>query len=246
MVPCASISVGGVDIIKTKKLPVSDLRISMGTENSSSASFAVHNIFDLKARKVDSDVKNLFKPGSIVSVNLGYGSTTKTVFYGYIADITTEFTEDPVIMITALDVISLIQKRERRNYTYQSKNYSEILSTMLSEYPKCYKSLEIDKTNDSLEVPIQNGKDMDYIRKVICRNTGKQFMVLAGKVYLRDFDDVSKPIMDLEWGSGFLSFTESKVLVNEKYVFMGQEKDTKKTFSQSDKAESDSLAAIFK
>lgn len=246
MVPVARITILGVDIISGAKMSVSNIDLDMGIDTASTLSFQVQNIFDLKSRTLSSDSKKFFKLGNIVTLSLGYGSYTKDVFYGYIADISTEFKESPSISITAIDIISLLMKRKRKNYTYQSKNYSEILNTILSEYPKCYKNKKIDKTNDSLEVPIQNGTDFDYIQKVICAQTNKQFLVFAGDIYLRDYDDVSKPIMELEWGVSFLSFSERKKLVNEKYTVIGKEEMTKKEITASDTAISESIAAVFK
>lgn len=246
MVPVARIQILGIDIISTSKFKVTEIEVSLGIDTAATLSFTVQNIFDLKSRSVDSDVKTYFKLGNIVSVSMGYGSVTKDVFYGYITEVATEFRESPSIQVTAIDILSLLMKRKRKNYAYQSKNYSEILSSMLSEYPRCYKSLKIDKTNDSLEIPLQNGTDFEYIKNTICSQTHKQFVVLAGVIYLRDYDDVNKPIMDLEWGVSFLSFTERKRFVNEKYTVIGMEKMTKKEIVASETASSDSLSATFK
>lgn len=246
MVPVARINILGVDIISGAKMSVSNIDVDMGIDTASTLNFQVQDIFDLKARTLSLESKKYFKLGNIVTLSLGYGSVTKKVFYGYIADITTEFRESPSISITAIDIISLLMKRKRMNYTYQSKNYSEILNTIISEYPKCYNGKKIDKTNDSLEVPIQNGTDFEYIKKVICVQTNKQFLVFAGDIYLRDYDDISKPIMELEWGVSFFSFSERKKFVNEKYTVIGKEEMTKKEIMASESAVSDSIAAVFK
>lgn len=246
MSPVAKISISGTDMISSAKLKITDIQISMNLEVASSLTFTVHDIFDLKARTINAKAKSNFKLGNIVTASLGYGSATKDVFYGYIADVTTEFGNSPQIRVVALDLISLLMKRKRDNYAYQSKNYSEILGTIISEYPNCYKSKKIDKTDDSLEVPIQRDTDFDYIKKVICARTNKQFLVVAGDIYLRDYDDVSKPIMELEWGVSFLTFTERRKLVNEKYTVIGQEDQEKKVVTASEKAESSGLAAAFK
>lgn len=246
MVPVARIEINGTDIISSVKLKVSNIDVSLGIDVASTVSFTVNDIFDLKSRTVNSKAKSFLKLGNIVQVRLGYGSKVKSVFYGYIVDMTTEFTESPSIHVTAIDIISLLMKRKRENYTYQVKNYSDVIKQMLSEYPKCYRKIKVDKTDDSLSIPIQSGSDFDYIKKVICLLTNKQFIVFDGNLYLRDFDEVSKPIMELKWGESFLSFTERKRMVNTKFTVIGIEEGTKKEISASKAAMSDSIAALFK
>ena len=246
MSPVAKILIAGKDMISSEKLKITDIQISMNVESSSSLTFTIHDVFDLKSRTFNSKIKSNFKLGNGITASLGYGSKTKDVFSGYIAEVSTEFGNSPMVRVTALDIISLMMKRKRDNYAYQAKSYSEVLKTMIGEYPKCYKSMKIDKTDDMDKPPIQKGTDFDYIRKVICPNTNKQFLVVAGVVYLRKYDAVSDPIMDLEWGTSLLSFSLRKKLVNVKYTVNGEESQEKKVVTATEKAESPGMASIFK
>lgn len=244
MVPLMKVKISGIDIVSTYKAKINNMDVSLALDESGSASFRISDVFDLESRKFKFNVNSIFKLGNIVTVELGYGSLTKKVFHGFVSEVTYEYNDSPQINVVAMDIIKLMMINKRANYKYESKNYSDILKAVISKYGKGYKKLNIDVTRDSLKNVTQNSTDYSFIKDVICKQTNKEFMLVAGDIYFRKPKAVTKPITTIEWGKSLISFTERQKYCNEKYVVIGQDDDKKKKVEASAIASTDSSRSM--
>lgn len=241
-VPVYKIEVAGTDMTKLLQTKLVSLSVALSIDKACSASFTLFDVFDLKARTIDSTIDQAMKPGNVVSVRLGYGSRVVKVFHGYIAEVTMEFRDAPSMHVVAVDVVSLMMKNRLSNYAYSAKNYSDIVTEIVGKYGKYIASKRIDSTKDDLQTELQTDTDYNYIKNVICQLTNKQFIVMAGVVYFRDYDKEKTPIMDLEWGTSLLSFVYRRKYLNETYVVTGQAENKKEKVTAQEEAKARDLS----
>lgn len=220
MVPAMVMKIDGKSVSNMSEIYIAQLDIQLSIESICSASFTLENVYHLQSSSFLSKIKNTFQLGSIVSIELGYGSATELVFWGYIHELQYSFDEVASISVTALDVRRLM-KMNHENRTFSDKSYSEIFKEVISKYSKVYQSAKVDAMTDKIERLAQNINDYDFVMKELCQKANKEFFVLAGKVYFQDKNENKIPLLTLKWGENLFSFSVSRRYCNEEIAVYG-------------------------
>ena len=220
MVPAMVMKVDNKDVSKMSGIYIEQLDVRLSIENICSANFSLANVYNLQESSFFSIVKNNFQLGSTVSIELGYGSSTELVFWGYIHELQYSFDEVASISVNVLDMRRLM-KMNQENRTFSDKSYSEIFKEVIQKYSKVYKSTKIDAMTDKIERLAQNVNDYDFVVKELCKKANKEFFVLAGKVYFQDKNENKTPLITLKWGENLFSFSVSRRYCNEEIAVYG-------------------------
>lgn len=239
MTPAIKIKCQGKDIISSLQAAVEDVSINLSLDHASSCSFTIVNAYDLKARTFYSKFKSQLVLGTVINVEIGYGSATTMVFKGYISEVSYEFREVPVISITALDVRRLMMESNARMIIHSVQSYSQAFSEVMKRYQKICTSLVIDKTNEKLPNVTQRLPDYDFVAHELCRKADREFFVLAGKAYFRTPQKVTAPIMTLEWGKGLVAFARNALYYDGTVRVIGFDEANKKPLVAEEKVKGD-------
>lgn len=227
MAPAQKVTVDGTDVLSNQTYGIENLTVSISLQQAGSAQFNIINAFQLNDRSFSSSVKSTFKLGSVVKIEMGYGSSTKVLFYGYISELSFDFSETPTISVTAMDVVRLLMDGERRNYNHKVTSYSDAFRAVLQQYTGYYESLVVEETEKDLEKVVQNGTDYQFINGELCAKANKEFMVEGGVVYFRTPAKDKPAILSLNWGEGLVSFQERKRQCNQLIRVFGKLKNGK-------------------
>lgn len=223
-VPCIDIKIDGKKVKtllalkneKDKSLKISSLEVHLSMEKSSIANIKIIDVYNYSSSSID-EVATI---GASIEILLGYGSSSKSVFYGYIAKIDYEFRGGFLINITALDAINLMEQESYPQY-YVSKSYSDIINQIIGKYS----SLIIKKTFDDLSITKEfvsreeKISDLQFIRR-LCSECGKIFYISDGEAFITNqFDD--KPIINLDIHELLREYKFSKMYQNCKVKVIG-------------------------
>lgn len=228
MVPAMKLKAGGNDISGRSGYAVESVELTLSQEASSAAVIRLTNTYDLKNRKFVSDVSSDFILGELIEVEMGYGSSLTSLFYGYVDEITYELSDNPSVNVTAVDVRKLMMGSRKSNISHSVKSYSDAFQEVVKRYSAAYKSTDVDAT-DQLEVECiaQNGNDYDFIKKVLCRKGDRNFFVHAGKVYFKETSADLFSTVEMEWGKDFFSFQRRASFQDVVIKVLGQNLSTK-------------------
>lgn len=233
-VPAMVLKLGGINV-KQWNLQVSSLTVQLSIDAVSSASFTLENVYNPVSSSIDSSIRNGLKLGSTVSIELGYGSSTKTVFCGYVHELSYNYSQSPTIAVTALDLRRLMMMN-KVNRSFTDKSYTEIFKEVLSRYNKIYDLLKADIISGKEELVVQTVTDYEFVMNEICKKNNKQFYVIAGEVYLEEKGKKILPLMTLTWGESLLEFDLNRTYYNEEIVIYNV--DEKKIITEKEKVKS--------
>lgn len=218
MVPAVKIRANGKDLISELHLAVENVSIVQSLNSAGSCSFSVVNAYDQGKREFDSGIKRKLQLGTILTVDIGYGSALSTAFKGYVSSVSYSFQDSPAMDITAMDVRRLMMNTTSSFRMLGGKTSSDFFREVMEPYKKLSTNLQIDRTTDTAEeqTMTQNTSDYQFVQSVLAVRGGREFFVLGDKVYFRKPEKVKAPVTTLTWGSSLLSFRrEASYLYNE-------------------------------
>ena len=224
LVPAMVLKLGGIST-KLLDIKVSRVTVQLSVDSVCSASFTLEDVYDPVSSSLNAAVKNVLKLGSTVSIELGYGSSTKAVFWGYVHELSYSYSEAPSIAVTALDLRRLMMMN-KENRTFTDKSYTEIFKEVMSKYSKIYKSVKADIITGKEEQVVQTVSDHDFVVGEICKKTNKEFYVLAGDVYLQTKGKNPLPLITLTWGESLLQVDLNRKYRNEEIVIYSVDEKT--------------------
>ncbi len=230
-VPLVKIKRNGKDLVSTMKLTVSEITVTLSLDAANMAVFKVGGIYDEEKHSFDSKVKNAFSLGSIMEVELGYVSSSKNIFKGYVAMVGAEFSTAPFLDVTLMDVRRLMMVSGNRYMLHEVVNYSDAFHDVMKKYSRLC-SLEIDATDDKLETPLSQVQN-DYLfvtRELIQKGkVDREFFSLGGKVYFREPGKVKQPVMALRFGRELLALKVDEEYQDLKMEVIGYDAKAQKT-----------------
>ncbi len=201
-VPTMKLLVNGSDLITNKQLFPASVEITLSLRAAGMAVIKLAGLYDIEKHSFDEDMKILLMPGTIVELEVGYSSTTRKVFKGYVAMLGAEFGDDALFVVTLLDARRLMMTSGRRQVLHSVSNYSDAVRTILTDYALLC-SPKVDATNDGLVNPVsQTTNDYDFIVKELIGSgkTDREFFIVADKAYFRKPQSVKEPIMTMTFG----------------------------------------------
>jgi Phage protein D len=219
LVPTCKLKVDGREL---DGVGVTRLDATLSLEGASAVSFEVSGAYDLKRSGFRQEVKNRLKLGSRVSLSLGYGSALTEIFQGYISGVGVDFSDQPVLSITAMDVRRLMMEGTSREVVHTVTSYSAAFEEVMQRYSVLCPSREVDAT-DSNEITqiVQRTSDYDFIASSLSHKANREFFVLDGKAYFRKKGKVKQPLTTLTWGESLLSFSRNSFYQNLKITVIG-------------------------
>ena len=221
MVPSVKINVNGIDIMNLLRASVSQVNVDLSLSEASSVSFTVENAYQLTTRSFSEEIKTVLCLGSVVTVELGYGSARRKVFKGFISEISMEYSDAPSMQITALDVVRLLMMNREQNHRYEQKTYAAIVKSVMQKYCNvCNDFSKVETSADNLIGVTQNESDFEFLQELAAR-ANKEFFVFAGAVYFRTPQKPDREIMTLEWGKSLFSFQLRESYCFEKIIVQG-------------------------
>jgi|LSQX01.3.fsa_nt_gb hypothetical protein len=240
LVPAYKIKVNGTDVVTTMKLDVEEMVIALSLNAASSTVIKFANLYDEESSSFKSDVKDKFKLGTIVEIEVGYLSETTMVFKGYVAGLGAEFDEYPLLTVQLLDARRLMMASGKKQLLHEVKNYSDAFNTVMSSYSKLCTPV-VDSTDDNLENPLaQTTNDYNFVTRELIQKgkAPREFFILGDKVYFRKPAKVTSPIMKVKYGRELLTFSMMSSYLDMKVVVSGYDSKAQKAISATAAAKS--------
>ena len=225
--PVVVLKVDDKDFKENKKgLVISDIEVELtcGYE-ASIATFSIYNAFEQHSSKfMIEDIKKYICLGSAVEIALGYGSTARLVFCGFIAKVNFFYEKGdiPGVKVTAMDVKGIMMAN---NYSKQltAKTYSAAVKEIFNKNAyvtmntrKIIKNINITDTPDQ-KIASGQSKESDRTIEMVCESD-YEFVVKAAKkynyeffteqgiVYFRKAKSNNEVLMDLSPATGLRDF----------------------------------------
>lgn len=225
--PVVVLKVDGKDFRENKKrLIISDIEVELtaGFE-AAIATYTIYNVFDQETSKFRTeDVKKYVALGSAIEIALGYGSSAKLVFTGFIARVNFIYEKDdiPGIRVTAMDVKGIMMAN---NYSKQltAKSYGAAVKEIFSKNAyvtmnnkNIIKSIDVSDTPDKNNSGSDN-KESDRTIEMVCESDYEfvvkaakkynyEFFTECGVVYFRKAKSNSEVLMELGPSTGLREF----------------------------------------
>ena len=186
MVPALKVKSGGFDIIGQSDYAVESVEVTLSQSAASAAVIKLTNVYDLEDRSFVDDVTSDFILGELLDIEMGYGSSLTSLFYGYVDEITYELSENPSVRVTAVDVRRMMMGSKKSNISHQVKSYSDAFQEVVKKYKPAYKMTDVDATNKlEGECIIQNGSDYDFIKEELCRRGSYTLKIFLRSCFIR-------------------------------------------------------------
>ena len=245
-VPALKIISGGSDILAKNELSVTDLTVTLSLEDAGMAVFKVAADYDIEKRSFDKKVKNLFKLGTIMEIELGYLSATTPIFKGYVSGLGVEFGGNPLLVVMLMDARKLMMTNGVRKQLYTDKNYSDIFKKVMGRYAKLC-SIEADPTSDNLTSPVsQSTSDYNFVKNELLKRgkSEREFFILYDKAYFRKPCKNKVPIMTVTLGRELISFNTMTEYLDSEIEVIGYDPKTLKSLSSKVKVKSDKCVPV--
>lgn len=240
MVPALKVKSGGFDIIGQSDYAVESVEVTLSQSAASAAVIKLTNVYDLEDRSFVDDVTSDFILGELLDIEMGYGSSLTSLFYGYVDEITYELSENPSVRVTAVDVRRMMMGSKKSNISHQVKSYSDAFQEVVKKYKPAYKMTDVDATNKlEGECIIQHGSDYDFITEELCRKANRDFFVHAGKLYFKNISAELFYTVEMEWAKDFISFQRRASFQDAVIKIMGQDTDKKEEVAAEVKVKAD-------
>lgn len=232
LVPALKVKVGGLDVIGESDYAVESVEVTLSQTAASAAVIKLTNVYDLEKRSFVGDVTGDFILGELIDIEMGYGSSLTSLFYGYVDEINYELSDNPSVRVTAVDVRRMLMGSKKSNISHTVTSYSEAFEEVVKKYKTAYKSKDVDAT-DKLEGEciIQNGSDYEFITEELCRKGNRDFFIDAGKLYFKKIDAELFSTVEMEWAQDFISFQRRASFQDTIIRIMGQDTDKKEEVS---------------
>ena len=238
LVPALKIKSMGTDLVSTLQLTVAEMEITLSLESAGMAVIRIEDCYDVKSHSFTSKIKNAFKLGTIIELEIGYLSDTTAVFKGYVAGLGVEIRDIPTLTVKLMDVRKLMMTSGVRRQLYSDKNYSDIFKKVMGSYSKLC-SVVCDATSDNLTSPVsQSTNDYNFVTNELIAfgKSDREFFVLMDKAYFRTPAKNKTPIMKLELGRELLSFEMMADYLDTEINVVGYDPKNSKSISTKEKA----------
>ncbi len=220
MSPAMKITIDGKTVTEKSGIRISQAEVQMSVEDTCTARFTIEDAYDLEQRTFKSQVKNDIQLGSVVSIEMGYGSSLKNVFWGYVHELNYSYSSAPVITATALDMRRLMMMNHE-NRVFNDMSYSDIFNEIIKKYDKVYESASVEPLKEKIPRMIQECSDYDFVINELCPRANKDFYVLAGTVYFQEKTKNPTDLITFTWGENLMSFNISRMFMNEEISVYG-------------------------
>ncbi len=223
LVPALKVKAGGREITGNNEYVVESVEVTLSKEAASAASIKLIHVYDEEKRRFLSDISSDFILGELVEIEMGYGSSLTSLFYGYVEEINYELSELPSVNVTAVDVRRMMMGSKKSNISHKVTSYSDAFQEVAKKYKSAYKSTSVDATEKmDVECIIQNGNDYKFITEELCKKGDRDFFVHAGKLYFKKISEELFQTVELEWERDIISFQRRASFQDTVIKILGQ------------------------
>lgn len=237
-VPEMKINVNGQDVITGMQLSVEELTVTTSIKAAGYAVIKIGFCYDLEKTRFSSKVKEKFKLGTVVSIELGYLSHMELVFKGYVAMLGAELNAGRYIVVTLMDARRLMMTSGKKHLLHDVKNYSDAFQAVMGNYSRLC-SVVADATSDQLENPVsQTSSDYDFVTKELTKRGNREFFIFADKAYYRKIDSSTSPVMALQYNRELLEFKVEYEYLDTKIKVLGYDHKKEEAVSYEESVKS--------
>lgn len=216
MIPAYKITIGGKNIVTDCKILPESINITLSLNSASSVTMRLTGIYDRERSAFKSVVNQVLKLGNTVIVRIGYGSSLELVFKGYVHEVSADFSEEPSMTVTAMDVRRLMMDYTVDNYVHAATSYSEAFESVMKKYQKLVNTKvestpQIKEDNNVIEGIIQRGTDYEFVNRLLCKAEEREFFVFGDMAYYRKPKGNKSASITLEWGQSLFSFHKNAI-----------------------------------
>lgn len=225
------VKINGQDVVTSMHLRIAELTVTCSLKAAGCAVMKIGGCYQEEQSGFDSKVKDKFKLGTVVSIELGYLSHAECVFKGYVEMLGVEFSEDKLLVVTLMDARRLMMTGGKKQQLLDVKNYSDAFQLVIGNYGKLC-SVECDTTNDKLERPIsQTSNDYEFITKELARKGNREFFIFAEKAYFRKMNSNTSAIMKLRHGRELFELKVDYGYLDKKIKVLGYDQSDQQQVS---------------
>lgn len=218
------IIIGGSKLSKSE-YPVIEINThsTLETSTMNDCEFTVFVGYDYEKHGFDKDIYSIFQMGKQVEVKLGYGSTLKGVFNGYINSVGCNFSESGIVVrVQCLDAKGVLKNK----YEWSAKedpNDIDLIKGVLQRCCSMYGAIDMSGVDESqkkkvkVDRIVQKQDALSYLIKY-AKSYGYTFCTFYKKIYFGKFtvaEAKSIPGVSLSWGKNLLSFQHEADLTNQ-------------------------------
>lgn len=228
------------DVLSSMDLEVEEVKVDLSLTAAGSTQFKISNAYETEKHQFKSDVKDKFKPGTIVEIALGYGSSVIKIQKGFVCMLGADCGAKNLLVVTVMDVRRLMMSSGSKHLLHDVKNYSDAFENVMAPYAKLC-SLEISTTDDKLESPIsQTGTDYDFVMEELIKKgkSNREFFIVGDKAYFRERPKQSSSMMKIEMGRELLHLEMDYSYLDVEIQVMGYNSYEQQTYTGTAKAKS--------
>lgn len=230
MVPSYEISIDGMTISQ-RDLSITNISIKLSAkEGAGMANFSVSNCYSLKEKGFKSNLKLMFKLGSIVRISLGYSNVNKELFRGYIDSISYKLGDVPEIDINCMDVIAVLMKNKVEERKRPGITVKQAISDILKKYKKFIKNSKIDELQSVYNQIVQDEDDYKFIKKIADKNNC-DFFAVGSKVFVSNLKKKKDIATTLDYGINVMHFSREVQFNNFEVTAYGKNDSNNNTVS---------------
>lgn len=158
-VPAYQIKAGNTELTKAE-YAVSDISVDLSVgETCGACRFTLGHVYERGARKIQASMLDALKPGTLLSISLGYDSRYVPVFSGYVHELKLRFDGDePEVIVFGLDARGLMRENTR-GLIYKEKTISQIVNAILDDYATLITSRTVNMADWEQEAAIAQQED---------------------------------------------------------------------------------------
>ena len=232
VVPLVKIKVNGMDQVEKLKLSVYSLKATLSLDGASMIVVKLAGLYDDEKHSFSSGAKSAFSIGAVVTVELGYQSSSLSIFKGFVAMRGVEFgMKTPFLVLTLMDARRLMMLTGAQYKLHTQKNYSDVFKEIMGSYSKLCSTV-IESTSDDLKDPVSQTQDDyhfvtgDLIRKA---RVDREFFILGDKAYFRTPRKAKSPIMTLQYGRELIALKTDEGYRDAKIEVTGSDEENQKS-----------------
>lgn len=208
--PNYQILVDGEDIFSEHLIEITNVSFDDTLEGADRFSFSIN---DLEVRWLDSE---LFEPGKVVEIKMGYVDELATMIVGEIISLRPNFPTDgtPQLEISGYD-LSHQFTRVREHRSFNEMRDSEIVARIASEARHNLET-QIEQTETVHPHIVQDRQtDYDFIKELADRNFFEFFVKGRTLYFQKPKKDRGEIVTTLEYGTSLLSFNPELNTANQ-------------------------------
>lgn len=203
-VPAYKITSGGKELLHSEFI-IDDITVdnSMG-ETAGACRFSLSNVYERGSRQFSSSALDKLKPGSKISMSLGYGSALTEVFTGYVDELKLSFNDEEIVL-TALCLDARALMRTGVFFAaHKDKSIQDIAGGVLDKYSALISAKDVTLAPLEKEVNLtQAGSDLSFIQQA-AQLRGLYFFIEKGKAYVSKAD--ATVCVEFDWEQFSMEF----------------------------------------